>query len=250
MQSAAGFLSVIDRGRAVSGQAQKLLPGLTARVPGPRVAASLSLLLVMMGAAAAALWAPRPTVVGTATIPPTQATVAEAAVAPALPQVVAVPRESVKIVGGTPRSDNCADQVWPYIEYRCLAVPAAGNPQMLAVSATASPPGAAMAPFEPVRAASANDDARPELPATARPAIAITRLTLPPQRQGAGVSDDARGRSGDIGLSDATRRTDGSVYPATEQPTFGKPRQRAGRRAYRSRYGRGWERRQPFGSLF
>ena len=121
---------------------------------------------------------------------------------------------------------------------------------MVAVSATAAPPRTTVAPFEPVRAASADDDVRPELPATARPAIAITRLMLPPQRQGAGVSDGARGRSGDIGPSDAGRRTDGSVYPTMEQPTFGNPRQRAGRRAYRSRYGRGWDRRQPFGSLF
>jgi hypothetical protein len=249
MRSAAGFLVAFDLARAVSEQTRKVRPSLTRWLRGPRVATSLTLLLVTLGAAAASLWSPRPTVVGTKMIA-TQATVAEAGTTRGEPQVVAVPRESVKIVVGTPRSDNCADQVWPYIEYRCLAVPAAGNPQMVAVSATASPPGAAMAPFEPVRAASANDDVRPESPATARRAIAIARLTLPPQRQGAGVSDGARGRSGDIGLSDSGRRTDGSVYPAMEQPTFGMPRQRAGRRAYRSRYGRGWDRRPPFGSLF
>src|SRR5262245_19533110 len=38
-----------------------------------------------------------------------------------LPQVATEPREAVKIVGGKPRSANCAEQVWPYIEQRCLA---------------------------------------------------------------------------------------------------------------------------------
>jgi hypothetical protein len=270
MRSAAVTFDLV---RAVSDQAQTMPPRLATWLRWPRVAASSTLLLVILGAAAASVWAPRPTVVGRMMIatepvvieavtprgepqvtvaPREQVTVAPREQVAAAPreQVAAVQRESVKIVGGTPRSDNCADQVWPYIEYRCLAVPAAGSPQMVAVSRTASPPRPAMAPFEPVRAASANDEARPELPTAARPAIAIAWLTLPPQREGAGVPDGARSRSGDIGLSDLGRRTDGSAYPVTEQPTFGKSRQRAGRRAYRSRYGRGWNRRQPFGSLF
>jgi hypothetical protein len=34
----------------------------------------------------------------------------------------------VKIIGAAPRSENCAEQVWPYIEQRCLTVAIARAP--------------------------------------------------------------------------------------------------------------------------
>jgi hypothetical protein len=248
MQSAVGIPFAGDLARAISGQAQKYLRGLDVGLRAPRGVASITLLLVMIAAMAAFIWTPQPRVIEGMTIA-TPASVAEAGATQAEPQAVAVPRESVKIIGGTPRSDNCADQVWPYIEYRCLAVAAAEKPQTVAVSTAVSPSGRAVAQLETAGAARA-DDARPEPPAFARPSIAIARLTLPPPRDAAIPYGGARVGAGEIGQSGWDRRTDGSAYPAAELPTFGKARQRAGRRAHRSRYGRGWGRRQPFGFLF
>src|SRR5438105_2734416 len=95
---------------------------------------------------------------------------------------------SVKFVGASPRSDDCAQQVWPYIEPRCLAGPAAGGKSHGARSnaapapeppaarpddttpSGAAPPGAA--PRDPV--ASASSDAREE---AGRARVATTHLS-------------------------------------------------------------------------
>src|SRR5262252_5778843 len=44
----------------------------------------------------------------------------------------------MKFIGAKPRSDNCADQVWPYIEQRCL-VRAAASPHSPAARADLAP---------------------------------------------------------------------------------------------------------------
>src|SRR4051794_29740053 len=75
------------------------------RPTDPRVPASITALGAVMAAAMLFL----PTRQPAAHLPQT------AAVGPA--KGMATP---VKIVGAAPRGENCADQVWPYIEPRCL----------------------------------------------------------------------------------------------------------------------------------
>ena len=45
---------------------------------------------------------------------------------------------AVKIIGARPRSENCAEQVWPYIEPRCLTRVHAARPASPASDAAAA----------------------------------------------------------------------------------------------------------------
>src|SRR5262245_40133391 len=72
-----------------------------------RIAVTVTLLLVITTTAATWPRSPRP--VAAAAKPEDAA--ADAAAVPAGP---------VRIVGASPRGDNCSEQVWPYIERRCL----------------------------------------------------------------------------------------------------------------------------------
>ena len=74
----------------------------------PRTAATISLLGVLACAALTLLLPPRPVSV---TAAPADRLAAGGTAAPPGP---------VRIVGATPRSDDCREQVWPYIEPRCL----------------------------------------------------------------------------------------------------------------------------------
>jgi hypothetical protein len=103
----------------------------------------------------------------------------------------------VKIIGATPRSENCEGQVWPYIESRCLlrtaAKPRAAETTGAAPIAAAATPGV--------------------MDAKAEPRTATARLRLPPRLASA---------------------TDAWAGDSVERPTEAKPRRRSGRRAYRN----------------
>jgi hypothetical protein len=71
----------------------------------PRVAATAALLGMIIIAAAASAF-------------PIAVTAVQAT-SPALSKADDAPA-AIKFIGATPRSESCADQVWPYIERRCL----------------------------------------------------------------------------------------------------------------------------------
>jgi hypothetical protein len=167
---------------------------------GLRVAKTGTLFGVLALAAVAVIFAPS---ASTTSQPPA------APPAPAVPAPVErLSGASVKIIGATPRSEDCERQVWPYIEGRCL-VRAAARPR------AAETTGAA--PIE-APATPAVSDRKGE------PRTATARLQLPPR------------------LSPAS---DAWAGDAIEQPYEAKPRRRASRRAYRG-YGRGGRHAFPF----
>jgi hypothetical protein len=192
------------------------LRNFSARLPraNPRLAASVTLLAVLMSAALAL-------------VPQRAATTAQSI--SETPHTVAVPAAPVKIVGATPRSDNCAEQVWPYIEQRCLRR-AADRPKTSPPAHTASADEAQSGKRATVGAVAADGGAG--LPSASPPA-AREPASLP-------VAPGA------VPLPSA---------PSVNQPSFAQeganlrtesirePRRRAGRHSYRSRYGRGWSRR-------
>jgi hypothetical protein len=204
-----GLLSVADR-----------LRNFTARLPraNPRIAASVTLLAVLVSAALAL-------------VPQRAATTAQSM--PGTPgQTIAVPAAPVRIVGAAPRSDNCAEQVWPYIEQRCLTR-AADRPKASAPAHAPSAGEAQSSTRATVGAAPADRDAGlPPAPPQA------ANLPVPP---------------GAVPLPSA---------PSAKQPSFvqeranlrtesiGEPRRRAGRHSYRSRHGRAWSRRPVFAFPF
>ena len=201
------------------------LRGFAARLPraNPRIAASVTLLAVLVSAALAL--APQR---AATTAKPTPAASNQAAPLPAAP---------VKIVGAAPRSDNCAEQVWPYIEHRCLTR-AADPPQ---TSTPAPQPSAA----EPQSGARAVVDAAP----------AGDHADLPPARPEAAAKEPANlpVPPGAVPLPSAPSAKHASlaeegVNPRTE--SIGEPRRRAGRHSYRSRHGRASSRRAVFAFPF
>lgn len=169
---------------------------------GSRVATTGTLFGVLVIAAVAMILSPAE--------PTSQPPAVSSRAAPAAP-VAPAPLErlsgaSVKIIGATPRSEDCERQVWPYIESRCL-VRAAAKPRV------AETTGAA--PIDAPAIPAASDR-------TPAPRIATARLQLPPRPAAA---------------------ADAWAGDAIEQPYQAKPRRRASRRAYRSH---GWGGRQAF----
>jgi hypothetical protein len=232
-----------DRGFGVLVLADRLR-GFAARLPRatPRAAASVTLLAVV-ASAALALMPQR-----AATTPPSKPATSSHA--------VTVPAAPVKIIGATPRSDNCAEQVWPYIEHRCLSR-AADHPK---------PPMQANAPAltEPQpdaratvgAAPAATDAALPQPPAAANePAtLPVPPGAAPPQPQAA-ANEPAKlpVPPGAAPLPPAPS----AKHPSLAQEevglrpeSVGEPRRRASRRAYRSRNARDWSRRPAFGFPF
>jgi len=189
-----------------------------------RVAASITLAGVAISAAAGFMVVPRSSLPAVAVA---TTTTSETRVAAAV--VSEQPRGPVKILGGAPRGENCAEQVWPYIERRCLTLAADKVPTVSAPISQIQDSRAAASPEMMVVAST--DEAQADSPSLPRPRRAMSYLTLPPPR-------------------DSLSQTDGWSNPALEQPTVGKPRHRVGRRVYRSRYGRGWGWRHSFGSIF
>ena len=112
-------------------------------IADPRIAITVTLLLVITAAAATWPRSPRP---GAAAAKPEDAVTGAAAVRAG----------PVRIVGATPRSDNCGEQVWPYIETRCLTRADRPQPQAEAVAPDAGAPAreratVGAAPGEPIR---------------------------------------------------------------------------------------------------
>jgi hypothetical protein len=181
--------------------------------PGPRVTTTGTLFGVLVMAAVAVIFAPP---ASTTSQPP--AATAPAGTPPA-PAASAAPVERtsgapVKIIGATPRSEDCEGQVWPYIEGRCL-VRAAAKPR------AAETTGAAPTETPAVATVPAVSDGKAE------PRTATALLQLPPRRQVERLSPASDAWAGDV----------------VEQPNEAKPRRRAGRRAYR---GYGWGGRHAF----
>jgi hypothetical protein len=224
------LLSVTDR-----------LRGWTARLPraNPRIATSVTLLAVVVSAAPALM-------------PQRAATTAqsETAAPGGAPAVPAVP---VKIVGAVPRSDNCAEQVWPYIEQRCLTR-AADRPKTSAhARAAAGPPSGARATVgaapdgDAGRQSPVADDAKAptaDLPSQVAAKEPVD-LPIPP---GAvplrpAPSADKQPSLGREGMSLGTE-------PMLDGRSIGEPRRRIGRHAYRSRHGRLSSRRSVFAFPF
>jgi hypothetical protein len=222
--STSGYLSSVRPLRAASRSLRQCLQWVgQARVLDQRIAASITLAGVAISASAGFMVAPRSSLPAA-----TVATTTTSETRVAATDVSDQPRGPVKILGGAPRGETCAEQVWPYIERRCLTLAAEKGPTISAPSSQIQE-GRATASLETMVVASA-DDAQADSPSIARRRSATSYLTLPPR--------------------DSFSQTDGWSNPSLEQPTVGKPRQRAGRRAYRSRYGGSWGWRHSFGSIF
>ena len=131
---------------------------------------------------------------------------------------IGVPAGPVRIVGATPRSDDCREQVWPYIEQRCLAradrkpaLPAADEPA----------PARATAGAAPAEAGAARSRV-----ATAYLAMPRPRFVPDSDRFGVRVIAPDRDRV----WQDIEVGSDGA-----EGLVLGEPRRRSGRRASLSR---------------
>ena len=203
----------------------------------PRATASINLLAVLCSATLAFMLSPQPRTPGAPVTGP--APVAE------------LPTASVKIVGADAPKGNCADQVWPYIEPRCLTrARDAAKPDSPAAAATPavaqSQPGrttSGTAPAEPAAVAPSavkNDSAA--APANSRSATAS--LTLP-RRVGFGAPRGAMVAPAAPIDRRATQQTveDAWAGQAMEQ-LMEQPRRRERRRHHRS------ERRSFFGFPF
>jgi hypothetical protein len=140
----------------------------------------------------------------------------------------------VKIIGAAPRSENCAEQVWPYIEQRCLTRVAAPGDGAARERATS---GLAPAEFSALPTPMAAQPAKPRvatayLPAP-RPRFATMesdRLVIP---RGATPIPPAAWDRHSV-WQDAE---DVWAERGIERPMLGEPRRRSGRRGHRSRYG-------------
>lgn len=196
----------------------------------PRVSASITLVAVLAIAVPALLWAR-----GAASMP--QAVTGRA-------DTVA-PQRSVKIVGAKPRSDNCAEQVWPYIEPRCLA--RAPSPSRTTNEARGTTDAAPATTAENPAAAAPPDASAQVVPRR----VATALLPLPPRRAGRAETDGLAVPPGAVapgvvapgavppgGSTDrsASRTVDDARSDGTAEPWVGEPRRRAGRRPYRSRH--------------
>jgi hypothetical protein len=173
---------------------------------GARVTTTGTLLGVLGFAALAVIFVPPASTTS-------QSPAANAPAAPAAP-VERTSGASVKIIGATPRSEDCEGQVWPYIEGRCL-VRAAAKPR------PAETTGAAPIETPDVATVPAVSDGKAE------PRTATALLQLPPRRQVERLSPATDAWAGDV----------------VEQPNEAKPRRRGSRRAYR---GYGWGGRHAF----
>jgi len=210
----------------------------------PRVAATATLLGVMMCA-----------VVAFALSPPPAATV-EKMTANRSSKADDARAGSVRIIGATPR-ENCEEQVWPYIERRCRRR-AADKPEANSVQVVAAPHASQQVTqtsrAETIGAAPGNGTAsvqssvpnnaaesqilttnapwphpRPQIEAMAEPGS----LPIPPGAVPIPPGEGSRER-----LSSWHDMGNAWIGRAVERPVIGEPRRRAGRGANRGGYGR------------
>jgi len=200
------------------------------------IAASVTLVSVILAAALTFAVAPHQRATSTQ---PTSDAPATALASPGAP---------VKIVGAAPRSDNCAEQVWPYIERRCLAR-AVDNPRTNSAVERATPSASASQSEEraAIGAAPADQIAATQFAVTDNPAkrrVATAYLSPPRQRTGRSEADGLIVPRGAMPVPPVPDRfssrqdADGGwADRAMEQSMLGEPRRRMGRRGYRSRFG-------------
>jgi hypothetical protein len=227
---------------------RRLFPSLC--FAGPRVGASVTLAGVVASAGLAPAFSPRPAT-PPATIAVTQADTASTAATGASPA-------HVKIIGATPRSENCAEQVWPYIERRCLTR-TVDQPRVHfapAAVADANRPAAPTAPQAAPASRTPGDSAPLATPVSdpARLRVATAHLS-PPARRPIDVLGPDGVRYRLVPMSQDWLRDRPSAYDVRldselERPMVGEPRRRIGRRAQRSRYGRSWGSGHFFGFRF
>ena len=202
---------------------------------GPRAAVTVTLLAVLASAALALTLAPLRVAPGAK---PTSVAASEPSGDVA---------KSVKMVGATPRGGDCANQVWPYIEHRCLTRAGDRTWQETVKSDSSQPAGetrqAATTGSAPADAWGSRpaDPARERIPATSAlqlpPAPAdISRLPIPPGAVPPGARRDHLPAQQSAGLG---------LERAGDEP-FAEPRRRSRRHGYRSRAERHWERRPLF----
>jgi hypothetical protein len=201
------------------------------------IAASVTLVAVVLSAALSFVVGPQPRATSAQ---PTGDAPATATASPGAP---------VKIVGAAPRSDNCAEQVWPYIERRCLTRPGDNPKTMSAVQGAApSAPPARGGERATTSAAPADQVAAPQSTAAhdaAKPRVATAYLSPPRQRVGNVGADGLLVPRGAMPLPPSvsdrlSSRQDGEdawADRAMERLMLGEPRRRIGRRGHRSRFG-------------
>jgi hypothetical protein len=198
-----------------------------------RVAATATLLAVMASAAV------------TFALSPVPAATAKKVPAPALAN--AEDAAAVKMIGATPRGENCADQVWPYIERRCLAR-AADKPQTNPAATSIAPDAGPSRPGDTTGAAPAGGGITGSFNPAVERRVATAGLWLPPRlRSGELVGEPLSippGATAPGSLAASRYADDGWSERAMEQ--WIEPRRRIGRRGYGYRYGRGWGRRHLF----
>ena len=212
-----------------------------------RVRATVALLAVMASAALA---------LAPARTPPAEAA-REATPTPARHVAVADATRPVKFVGAAPRTGNCAEQVWPYIEQRCLTRPA-DAPKSAPATSVGKPAAATAASGRTTMGAAPVDPAAPPqlvVPDSAHKLrVATVHLSLAPaarQRFGASEPDDLPvppGAGRGDGVSRWADEDESWSDRAMERPFLAEPRRRMGRRAYR--HGRIWGRGRVFGFPF
>jgi hypothetical protein len=196
----------------------------------PRIAASVTLLAVVVSGALALA-------------PQRAATTPQSATATAR-GTEALPAVPVRIVGAAPRSDNCAEQVWPYIEYRCLTR-AADRPKRSAQSQ--APTATELQASARTTVGAASPDREVEV-SPAPPQVAAAEPVELPVPPGAVPFPSAPSADGPVSLAQPGARV--GAAPGFEGPLVGEPRRRVGRHAYRSRHGRAWNRRPAFAFPF
>lgn len=196
----------------------------------PRVAATITLLGVVMAAALHVVADRHP-----AANSPQTAAVESTAVAPT----------PVKIIGAAPRGESCADQVWPYIEPRCLtrapdarpATPATGQAKVdVARTTTGAAPTERAAPAEraaPVPAAASNEQ-------HAHQRVATSYLPVPQaaRRETTGLAAPPGAvplRRFDSDTSTALADDDGWNERSAESARSTEARRHGGRRWHRTR---------------
>lgn len=159
-----------------------------------------------------------------------------------------------RIIGAAPRGGNCSEQVWPYIEARCLTRAAENRPD--AHASARSPSGRAEAPANLRGRAETTGLASTDAPATPissarevhrKSRVATAALSPPPRRTYA--AEDAPFAAGPTTLS--TGRPDRVFLwqeSGAEPSMWREPQRRLGRGAQRSRHRGG--RRHLFGFMF
>src|SRR5262245_3676941 len=202
----------------------------------PRASASITLVAILAVATPALLWAR-----GAANVPQVPSDRADTRAA----------HKPVKIVGATLRSENCADQVWPYIEPRCLTRgPAAQAPAASQARETASDPrvttGASVPAGRPAAAAPPAAASPTAAAQVVRRRVATAMLPLPSRRAGRAETDGLAVPPGAVapGAIPPARSPDRSASSTVDdawshggaERWMGEPRRRAGRRWHRRRH--------------